>query len=73
MPLYTFRCQQGHDTEDLRKAEDREHLMACSECGWSAQPIMSAPTAPRFAVPGVRGHTTMTSQSVTPTRPSRKE
>ena len=56
MPLYIYRCQQGHDTEDLRRADDREHLMACPECGWSAQPVITSPGVIRFKIEGVRGH-----------------
>ena len=53
MPIFVYRCSQGHDTEDLRKSEDREHLMACPKCGWSAQPVMTSPGSIKFGVAGV--------------------
>ena len=68
MPLYVSPCQPGHQTEDLRKHEDREHLMACPECGWSAQPIMTSVCRPRFAT-GIKGHTSREANSYVRSKP----
>lgn len=57
MPLYLYRCHNGHVQEELRKTDDREHLGGCRECGWASRPIM-APSRARFAIPGVKGHYT---------------
>ena len=56
MPMYEYRCVKGHVTEELRKMEDRDMVGGCSLCGWSTIPVPTAPAAPRFAIPGVKGH-----------------
>jgi putative FmdB family regulatory protein len=56
MPLYMYRCQNGHEQEELRKMDDRESLGACRECGWSNEPIQTTPGLIRFKVEGVKGH-----------------
>lgn len=55
MPLYLYRCNNGHVHEELRKESAREHLGGCHVCGWASRPIISTPSF-RFAIPGVKGH-----------------
>lgn len=56
MPLFAFRCPEGHTSEALRRIEDREKPQECPECGRSCVPILTAPSQIRFGIPGVKGH-----------------
>lgn len=42
MPLYEYRCQEGHESEELRKYEERDDALACPECGGDMHRIVSA-------------------------------
>jgi putative FmdB family regulatory protein len=35
MPIYTYECPAGHESEDLKKVDDR-HTNPCPECGATA-------------------------------------
>ena len=58
MPLYNYRCREGHITEDLRKYDKRNAPMVCGECGGNAFATPSTPGSIKFGVPGVKGHFT---------------
>jgi len=36
MPLYLYRCPDGHSTEDLRKVDERHDPRPCGLCGKTA-------------------------------------
>lgn len=42
MPLYQYRCGEGHEVERLRKYEDRDAPEICEECGSAMRRIFSA-------------------------------
>ena len=56
MPLYTYRCPNGHITEELRKMGAANAPARCMSCRTMADPILSSPSAPRFRVEGVKGY-----------------
>lgn len=37
MPVYLYRCPQGHETEIHRPVEDANESAYCAECGAGAQ------------------------------------
>lgn len=42
MPIYSYRCGKGHDTEELRQYKARLRATKCESCGGRAEYIMSA-------------------------------
>jgi len=42
MPLYEYRCPDGHTAEELRKYVDRDEPVTCGECGAPMVRILSA-------------------------------
>jgi putative FmdB family regulatory protein len=43
MPLYVYRCPNGHTFERLRKYTEREDLCPCIRCEENATPLPTAP------------------------------
>lgn len=43
MPLYDYRCEEGHSTEHSRPMADRETPVTCPSCGKDAGVIFSPP------------------------------
>jgi len=43
VPIFEYRCSQGHDKTQLRKYEDRDKPCLCEICDSSMLRIMSAP------------------------------
>ena len=43
MPLYEYRCPNGHTHQRLRKITEREKPAACISCDEEATPILSTP------------------------------
>ena len=43
MPLYEYKCPNGHIHDRLRKIDERDHPARCLQCDTPAQPIISAP------------------------------
>lgn len=41
-PLYEYRCEQDHTTEELRRYLERDRPIVCPECGKRAKRIISA-------------------------------
>lgn len=56
MPLYEYRCEAGHLTDDYRSVDDRHRPATCSACGKEAQKIVSAIG---HAVPDIAGYKSM--------------
>lgn len=50
MPLYEYRCEAGHVTEQLRRYGARNRAAVCEECGQEARRI---PSAHHQAVDGI--------------------
>ena len=42
MPIYEYRCPNGHLTEELRSFKDRNRRVKCDRCGRVAKRIPSA-------------------------------
>lgn len=42
MPIYEYRCEEGHVFETFQSITD-EALTACTECGAPAQRVLNAP------------------------------
>lgn len=42
MPIFVYQCVNGHDTEELRRTDDRDAPADCAECGQPAARTMSA-------------------------------
>lgn len=42
MPIYEYRCDEGHVFETFQSIND-EALTACTECGAPAQRVLNAP------------------------------
>ena len=42
MPLFEYRCAQGHTTEEIRRYLERDRSVICPECGQGARRIVSA-------------------------------
>lgn len=57
MPLYVFRCPEGHVVEEQRKVEDRAKPIYCERClqtknetvAMMLQPSVTSPTFPGAA------------------------
>ena len=43
MPLFEYRCENGHLTTKLRRFVLRDTPLDCPECGQPMEPIISAP------------------------------
>ena len=43
MPIYVYRCANGHNTERLRKVSERADSFDCLQCGEPTEPIVTAP------------------------------
>jgi putative FmdB family regulatory protein len=46
MPLYEYKCADGHTHQRLRKMAERDEPCTCLECDLPAEPIISAPHVP---------------------------
>lgn len=46
MPLYEYRCAEGHQAECLRKYEARDDPANCETCGAPMRRVISAHHAP---------------------------
>lgn len=42
MPIYEYRCGEGHLTERIRKYAERDEPLACERCSTPTQRIFSA-------------------------------
>ena len=42
MPIYEYRCDNGHELEVLQRMSE-DSLTSCQECGAPAQRVLSAP------------------------------
>lgn len=43
MPLYEYRCEKGHVTEQLRLLRFRKRKARCGQCGQPASVVLSIP------------------------------
>jgi len=43
MPLYQYKCSEGHITDELRGIDKRNDPTTCKVCGEEAKRIISAP------------------------------
>lgn len=41
-PLYEYRCEAGHVSEELRRYLERDRAIVCPECGQRAKRVPSA-------------------------------
>ncbi len=48
MPIYEYRCDQGHVTESFRHMSERKAPVRCKECGGTAVLIISQVGRPKF-------------------------
>jgi len=46
MPIYQYRCKNGHTHDRLRKMDERDNPAQCLQCDADATPIISAPHVP---------------------------
>jgi putative FmdB family regulatory protein len=46
MPLYEYRCGEGHTAERLRKFDARDDATRCERCGSAMSRVFSAHHAP---------------------------
>ena len=53
MPIYEYRCRDGHTTDDYRSVEARHDPMLCRTCGQTAEKIISRVG---HAVPDIAGY-----------------
>lgn len=53
MPIYEYRCRDGHMTDEYRTVEDRHLPVACRVCGQHAAKIISRIG---HAVPDIAGY-----------------
>lgn len=54
MPVYEYRCECGHEFEDLNRMSER-HRAECIRCGKFADQLISAPRIdPNCDLPGAR-------------------
>lgn len=54
MPMYNYRCPNGHQFEDLNTIANR-HKQECFRCGEIADMVISAPRIdPNADLPGLR-------------------
>lgn len=51
MPIYNYRCSEGHITEHMSKIADREQQIVC-ECGNWAHYTISAPSVKLEGITG---------------------
>lgn len=56
MPLYEYRCRDGHTTDAYRSVEDRHSCPACGRCGEGTEKIISSAG---FTVPDIGGYVSM--------------
>jgi putative FmdB family regulatory protein len=49
MPIYEYRCADGHRSEKLRKFENRKDAAACARCGAPASLAVAAPARTAWA------------------------
>lgn len=71
MPLYTYKCPNGHETEELRKIDERD-LPAVCECGCMATFRMSQIGDFKFGV-GVKGHYSRSATEYVRSRPRERQ
>ena len=57
MPLYDYKCPDGHSFEAIKSMDDR-HCAKCPKCGKVANQIIAAPTAVHGFKLGVFEHIT---------------
>lgn len=43
MPIYTYRCAEGHTQEEFRLMKDFKHDAVCGRCGQRGVLILSVP------------------------------
>lgn len=53
MPIYEYRCRDGHTTDAHRSVDDRHLPMLCRTCGQAAEKIISRVG---HAVPDIAGY-----------------
>lgn len=53
MPIYEYRCRDGHTTDLYRSVEDRHLPALCRDCGQAAEKIISRVG---HAVPDIAGY-----------------
>ena len=46
MPLYEYKCTNGHVHQRLRRMDERDNPARCIQCDADATPIISAPHVP---------------------------
>ena len=69
MPLYTYRCTRCYRRqEELRPVHQRNLMLACTTCNYSAELIMSPVCRPRFGT-GVKGHTSREANTLVRSKP----
>jgi putative FmdB family regulatory protein len=54
VPIYEYRCGEGHVTEKLRKYDARDEPAICPQCNSATQRI---PSAHHAEVDGIYSHT----------------
>jgi putative FmdB family regulatory protein len=42
MPIYSYECPNGHESEDLRRVANREDPHSCPQCGEPAKAVITA-------------------------------
>lgn len=56
MPIYEYRCRDGHTTDEYRTVEDRHLPLQCATCGGEALKIISRIG---HAIPDIAGYKSM--------------
>ena len=56
MPLYEYRCSEGHTTDEVRAVDHRHDPLSCGVCGKPAEKIISAVG---HAMPDIAGYRSM--------------
>lgn len=56
MPIYEYRCEAGHLTDEYRSVDDRHAPACCSTCGGVASKIISRVG---HAMPDIAGYRSM--------------
>lgn len=44
MPLYAYRCPEGHEFEEIRRTAERDKPVPCPCCEYEAERVQATPS-----------------------------